>query len=65
MTEAELPTFKRIGSSSPPMLGFGAWRQLIRNRDTLLLTCAYFAENCIFLSVLYLVLSLSGDRARF
>ena len=48
MTQAELADIQANREQLTPDAGFGAWRQLIRNRDTLLLTCAYFAENCIF-----------------
>ena len=48
MTDAELAHIQANREQLTPNAGFGAWRQLIRNRDTLLLTCAYFAENCIF-----------------
>ena len=48
MTAAELAHIQANREQLTPNAGFGAWRQLIRNRDTLLLTCAYFAENCIF-----------------
>ena len=48
MTRAELADIQADREQLTPDAGFGAWRQLIRNRDTLLLTCAYFAENCIF-----------------
>jgi predicted MFS family arabinose efflux permease len=48
MTQAELADIRANREQLTPDAGFGAWRQLIRNRDTLLLTCAYFAENCIF-----------------
>ena len=48
MTQEELEQIRAGRETLTPNVGFGAWRQLIRNRDTLLLTCAYFAENCIF-----------------
>ena len=48
MAEEELTHIQANREQLTPNAGFGAWRQLIRNRDTLLLTCAYFAENCIF-----------------
>ena len=64
MTQAELADIQANREQLTPDAGFGAWRQLIRNRDTLLLTCAYFAENCIFYLVFHLVLSLPGHRAR-
>ena len=48
MTDAELAHIQANREQLTPNVGVGAWRQLIRNRDTLLLTCAYFAENCIF-----------------
>jgi ACS family glucarate transporter-like MFS transporter len=48
MSQQELAeiTAGREGLTHPA--GFGAWRQLIRDRNTLLLAAAYFAENCIF-----------------
>ena len=48
MGQTELAQIQADREQLTPNVGFGAWRQLIRNRDTLLLTCAYFAENCIF-----------------
>ena len=48
MSTQELEQIQSVRAQLTPNVGFGAWRQLIRNRDTLLLTCAYFAENCIF-----------------
>jgi MFS family permease len=48
MSTGELEQIRSGRAELTPNVGFGAWRQLIRNRDTLLLTCAYFAENCIF-----------------
>ncbi len=48
MSTQELEQIQSGRAQLTPNVGFGAWRQLIRNRDTLLLTCAYFAENCIF-----------------
>lgn len=48
MSQQELAeiTAGREGLTHPA--GFVAWRQLIRDRNTLLLAAAYFAENCIF-----------------
>ena len=48
MSQQELAeiTAGREGLTHPA--GFGAWRQLIRDRNTLLLAAAYFAENFIF-----------------
>jgi nitrate/nitrite transporter NarK len=48
MGQTELAQIQADREQLTPNAGFGAWRQLIRNRDTLLLTGAYFAENCIF-----------------
>jgi ACS family glucarate transporter-like MFS transporter len=48
MSTQELEQIQSGRAQLTPNVGSGAWRQLIRNRDTLLLTCAYFAENCIF-----------------
>jgi len=48
MLPDELEHIQSNRAALTPDVGFSAWRQLIRNRDTLLLTCAYFAENCIF-----------------
>ena len=48
MSQSELTRIQTGREALTPNAGFGAWRELIRNRDTLLLTCAYFAENCIF-----------------
>jgi ACS family glucarate transporter-like MFS transporter len=48
MTAAELAHIQKSRQQLTQDVGFGAWKQLIKNRDTLLLTCAYFAENYIF-----------------
>ena len=48
ITQSELETIRAGRAALTQEVGFGAWKQLIRNRDTALLTCAYFAENCIF-----------------
>ena len=48
MTAVELAHIQKSRQQLTQDVGFGAWKQLIKNRDTLLLTCAYFAENYIF-----------------
>ena len=64
MTAAELAHIQQSRQQLTQDVGFGAWKQLIKNRDTVLLTCAYFAENYIFLFVLHVVFSLPRHRAR-
>ena len=48
MTAVELAHIQKSRQQLTQDVGFGAWKQLIKNRDTVLLTCAYFAENYIF-----------------
>ncbi len=48
MSSGELAEIQAGRDALTPQIGFSAWKQLIRNRNTLLLTAAYFAENCIF-----------------
>ena len=46
--QQSLPTYNTSRQQLTQDVGFGAWKQLIKNRNTVLLTCAYFAENYIF-----------------
>lgn len=48
MSAAELANIQAHRETLTQEAGFGAWKQLIRNRDTLLLTAAYFAQNYVF-----------------
>ena len=48
MAAEELAQIQANRSGLTQEAGFSAWRQLIRNRETLLLTCAYFAQNYVF-----------------
>ena len=48
MSQVELAQIRAGRERLTQNVGFGVWRQLIRNRDTLVLTGAYFAENYVF-----------------
>ena len=48
MTEGELALIRANREGLTAEAGFGAWTQLIRNRETLLLTAAYFGLNYVF-----------------
>ena len=48
MGDAELATIQGNREALTQEAGFGAWRQLVGNRETLLLTTAYFSLNYVF-----------------
>ena len=50
MSEAELEKIRANRSELTQDEGYGAWRQLLGHRETLLLTSAYFTHNFVFYS---------------
>jgi MFS family permease len=48
MSQNELAEIEAGREALTPHVGSGAWTQLIRDRNTLILAAAYFAENFIF-----------------
>jgi MFS transporter, ACS family, glucarate transporter len=48
MDEKELSAIQANRDSLTQQVGFGAWKQLIRNRETLLLATSYFSLNYVF-----------------
>jgi hypothetical protein len=50
MSDAELEKIEANRSGLTQDAGYGAWRQLLGHRETLLLACAYFTHNFVFYS---------------
>ena len=50
MSEAELEKIEADRSGLTQDAGYGAWRQLLGHRETLLLASAYFTHNFVFYS---------------
>ena len=50
MSEAELEKIEANRSGLTQDAGYGAWRQLLGHRETLLLASAYFTHNFVFYS---------------
>jgi ACS family glucarate transporter-like MFS transporter len=48
MTEQELDLIYANRNSLTQEAGFGAWKSLLKNRETLLLAAAYFTQNYVF-----------------